>query len=75
MESVVIPNGPIETLRQVVERYRVDWVVLDANRPVDLAALYHAPEIAPWLELADTLQDSQGRDIYLLKVSLEISQP
>lgn len=75
MESVVIPNGPIETLRQVVERYSVDWVVLDANRPVDLAALYNAPETVPWLELADTLQDSQGRDIYLLKVSLEISQP
>jgi hypothetical protein len=75
MESVVIPNGPIETLRKVVERYSVDWVVLDANRPVDLAALYDAPETAPWLELADTLQDSQGRDIYLLRVSLEISQP
>ena len=75
MESVVIPNGPIDTLRQVVERYSVDWVVLDANRPVDLAVLYNAPETAPWLELADTLQDSQGRDIYLLKVSLEISQP
>jgi len=75
MESVVIPNGPIETLRQMVERYSVDWVVLDANRPFDLAALYNAPETAPWLELADTLQDAQGRDIYLLKVSLEISQP
>jgi len=75
LESVVIPNGPIETLHQVVERYSVDWVVLDANRPVDLAALYNAPETAHWLELADTLQDSQGRDIYLLKVSLEISQP
>ena len=75
IESVVIPNGPVETLLQVVERYSVDWVVLDANRPVDLATLYNAPETASWLELADTLQDSHGRDIYLLKVSLEKSQP
>ena len=75
MESVVIPNGPTETLRQVVDRYNVDWVVLDANRPVGLAELYNAPETAPWLELVDTLQDSQGREILLLKVSREISQP
>ncbi len=75
MESVVIPNGPVESLWQVVQRYRVDWVVLDANRPADLAALYNAPESVAWLELAATLQDSDGRDIYLLKVSLETSQP
>jgi hypothetical protein len=70
-ECVVIPNGSIKTLRDVVDRYRVSWVVLDVNRPAGLASLYHEPTSVPWLVHRATIHDPLGREIYLLKVMLD----
>jgi 4-amino-4-deoxy-L-arabinose transferase-like glycosyltransferase len=71
LECVVIPNGTVETLREVIEHYRVRWVVLDANRPAGLATLYDEPTSVSWLEQKATLYDASGREVYLLKVLLE----
>jgi 4-amino-4-deoxy-L-arabinose transferase-like glycosyltransferase len=71
LECVAVPNGTVETLRGVVERYRVKWVVLDANRPTGLAPLYDEPSSVSWLEQKGTLYDASGREIYLLQVSLK----
>jgi hypothetical protein len=71
LECVAIPNGTVETLRGVIEHYRVKWVVLDANRPVGLAPLYDEPTSVSWLEQKAILHDASGREIYLLQVLLE----
>ncbi|HEY43717.1 MAG TPA: hypothetical protein G4O11_07015, partial [Anaerolineae bacterium] len=71
LECVVIPNGTVETLREVFEHYRVGWLVLDANRPAGLATLYDGPTSVSWLELKATLYDAAGREIYVFKVLLE----
>ncbi len=71
LESVAIPNGPIEVLRDVIVRYKVGWVLLDVNHPSDLGMLYDEPTSIPWLTKEATFFDSEGREIYLLRVILE----
>ncbi len=67
-EAVVIPNGPPETLRQVVRKYRVEWIVLESNHPAELDLLYANPEALPWLRLVVTIEDPFGKPVYLLEV-------
>jgi hypothetical protein len=38
--AVVVPNGGVETLLAVADRYGVRYVLLDRNRPASLAGLY-----------------------------------
>ncbi|MBN1640044.1 MAG: glycosyltransferase family 39 protein [Anaerolineae bacterium] len=47
---VAIPNGDLETVLQVADRYEVAYLVLDRNNP-SLSALYEAPASDPRLEL------------------------
>jgi hypothetical protein len=75
LPSVVVPNGDERTLREVVERYGVRWVILDANQPMGLAALYEHPAGAGWLTLQETLLDGEGRPVYLLSVEPAGGQP
>jgi hypothetical protein len=67
--SVMVPNGPPEALRAVVARYGVGWVVLDANRPEGLAALYLDPGSLSWLTLDRRLAGLSGGDILVLRVT------
>jgi hypothetical protein len=71
LECVVIPDGTVETLRDVVERHQVGWVVLDVNHPAGLAMLFDDPTSVQWLVHQATLFDSEGREIFLLKVDLK----
>ncbi len=66
--SVVIPFGGPEVLREVTERYEVDWLVLDANHPGGLEPLYQDPDSLDWMELRVELRDTQGRAIWLFEV-------
>jgi len=68
LPAVVIPDGDAATLRAVVDRFGVSWVILDANHPAGLGALYADPESAAWLELGASFRDEQGREIFLLRV-------
>jgi hypothetical protein len=68
LPSVVVPNGPPEALRQVVDRYRVAWIVLDENRPAGLSGLYGDPASVGWLSLAETLLAPDGSRILLFRV-------
>jgi 4-amino-4-deoxy-L-arabinose transferase-like glycosyltransferase len=72
--SVMIPNGPPETLRAVIERYDVRWVVLDANRPEGLASLYLAPDSVPWLALERRIEGLPGGDILILEVTERVGE-
>ncbi len=68
MQAVVIPNGTPETLKSVVDRYQVHWLILDVNHPAGLASLYTSDRSPTWLELIETIQDSNGEDVQIWKV-------
>jgi len=56
--AVVVPNGGVDALLKVADRYRVDYVVLDQNRPQGLAELY-AGESTAGLALVATFDGGQ----------------
>lgn len=62
--TVVIPNGDVSVLMDVIERYDVAWVLLEPNHPRGLAMLYDHPGTAPGLDLRITFKDDQGRAVY-----------
>jgi hypothetical protein len=66
--AVVIPDGPPSTLRQVVERYGVELVILDVNHVDALSSLYHSPRLIEWLNLLDTQEDEGGKPIHIFEV-------
>jgi hypothetical protein len=68
VQAFVIPNGSEAVLQQVVERYQVEWVVLEANHPKGLEALYADPHSVPWLQLVESLADSQGEKTLFFRV-------
>ena len=47
--AVVVPNEDVATLREVVERHRVEYILLDRDHPVPLTALYNGEEEVAWL--------------------------
>jgi hypothetical protein len=55
--AVVVPDDDVETLLDVCERYGVDYLVLDANRPASLSALYEDRALSRQLALAATFED------------------
>ena len=67
--AIVIPNGDEDTLKEVVTRYDIRWVILDSNQPEGLARLYENPQVAPWLELAAQGTDASGNPIWILRVN------
>ena len=68
VQAVVIPDGPVETLEQVVRRYDVAWLVLDVNRPAGLSALY-ARQITPeWMDPVAALEATDGSTIEIFKI-------
>jgi 4-amino-4-deoxy-L-arabinose transferase-like glycosyltransferase len=67
LSAVVIPDGDDKVLRQVVDAFHVQWVLLDDNNP-GLNSLYENPQLIEWLELAVTLDDVDGKKILIFKV-------
>lgn len=68
INAVVIPNGTPDTLRMVVEKYGVDWIVLDSNRPEGLAPLFEGRIEPQWLSSPERFETSQGEMYLLLKI-------
>jgi hypothetical protein len=67
-QAVVIPSGTDQTLRKVVDSFDVGWVVLEANHPQGLDALYAEPTSVAWLRLVETIQDPGGQPVLVFKV-------
>jgi len=57
--SVVVPNGDLDTLLDACERYGVEYLVLDSNRPAPLAALYKDRVVSSRLTLVMTLEEGR----------------
>ncbi|HMK07820.1 MAG TPA: hypothetical protein VK449_02195 [Anaerolineales bacterium] len=66
--AVVIPNGTEQVLRQVSETYGVDWIVLEADHPAGLDALYEDPGARDWLAEPLVVVDPNGLPVYLYRV-------
>ena len=49
--AVVVPDGDVETLLMVTDRYGVSYVVLDQNRPASLTEFYIGATSHPRLQL------------------------
>lgn len=67
LPAVVIPNGSPAVLRQVLNRYQADWVVLDRNRPAGLADLYRDPGSVRWLTLEAVVEAEDGSPVWILR--------
>ncbi len=65
--AVVIPNGPPDVLRQVLDHYDVGWVILDRNRPAGLADLHLDPRAVPWLAVEAAVEAEDASRIWILR--------
>jgi 4-amino-4-deoxy-L-arabinose transferase-like glycosyltransferase len=75
LPAVVIPNGPIDTLQQVVDRYDVAWVILEGNHPLALAGLYAQSIVPPWLQLVEEISVDDMTPALLFHVIADEVQP
>ncbi|HEY69314.1 MAG TPA: glycosyltransferase family 39 protein [Anaerolineae bacterium] len=75
LEAVVIPNGNPETLYQVVERYDVEWIILEANHPEALQDFYALGVDIDWLETVVTLADREDQAVHLMRVRASEGMP
>lgn len=57
--AIVVPNGDVDTLLTVADRYGATVLVLDANRPGPLVGLYAGAETHPRLVRQVTLDGAQ----------------
>jgi hypothetical protein len=67
LSSVVIPDGTPEALEQVILRYGVEWVILEANHPAGLRQLYQDPARDPSFVAEGSRDDAHGKVIWFLR--------
>jgi 4-amino-4-deoxy-L-arabinose transferase-like glycosyltransferase len=70
-QAVVIPNGTLDTLRTVAQRYGVQWVILEPNHPSGLDSLYANPGASDWLALTESWLDEHRGLVMLFRVRPE----
>ncbi|MDM8528841.1 hypothetical protein QUF58_11630 [Anaerolineales bacterium HSG24] len=70
--SIIIPNEDVTTTMQIIERYQVDYLVLDKNHPAPLANLYQPETSHPALHLVKTFAKNSDNEIYLFEVKCPI---
>ncbi|HSB89198.1 MAG TPA: glycosyltransferase family 39 protein [Anaerolineales bacterium] len=66
--TVAIPDGGEETLRAVVERYSVAWVLLENNHPRGLDGLYDGAPRPDFLGAPSSFTDPDGLPAYVFPV-------
>jgi hypothetical protein len=64
--AVVVPNGGVETLLAVADRYGVRYILLDRNRPAPLAGLYVQEVLHPRLRPGVTWGEGEKRVVLLV---------
>ncbi|MDY7041626.1 MAG: hypothetical protein SVX38_12265, partial [Chloroflexota bacterium] len=67
---LAVPNGDLETLLAVAQRYGGDLLILDRNRPGPLAALYEGEMSDSRVELWATLEDDQVGPVRVYRIGL-----
>ncbi len=59
--AVVVPNEDVATLREVVERHKVEYLLLDRDHPAPLTALYNGEEKVVWLRAVTNWEGKEDR--------------
>ena len=59
LRSIVVPYGDVADLLQAARQFGVRWLILDANRPEPLAALYAAPQQPSRLKWQESFGSAQ----------------
>jgi hypothetical protein len=67
--AVVLPDGGLDALQAVVERYKAGWVVVDENTTAGLWPLYHGTHVPEWLSLHAEMEDSNAKPIVVYRVN------
>jgi hypothetical protein len=75
LPAVVIPNGPLDMLQQVVDRYDVEWVILEGNHPLALTDLYSQTIVPPWLQLVEEFSMDDVSSALLFHVLADEVEP
>lgn len=68
LEAIVIPNGSMDIIRDLADRFAVEWVVLEANHPHGLDPYYESPVSTPWLEFVETFIGAEGSEVHLFQL-------
>jgi hypothetical protein len=68
--AIAVPAGDQETLVQAMTDFGVRWLALDVNVVPALSLLYQQPDADPRFQRRATFQDSAGRPVYLLELTL-----
>ncbi len=63
LAAVSVPNEPVNTLLSAADRYGVNYLVLDTNRPFPLGDLYDGKTKPERLKLVETFEDVQLYEI------------
>ncbi|MEX0788139.1 MAG: hypothetical protein WD906_05020 [Anaerolineales bacterium] len=66
--AVVIPSGGPQALLSIVGTYGVNWVILDQNRPPELAGLFTEPSSSGVLTFAFLWEDSEAGQFVVYRV-------
>ena len=63
-----IPNEDLETVVEVARRFGVSYLIVEANHPRQLQALYKGQQTGPRLKLETTLRDAHGSSVKAYRV-------
>ena len=66
--AVALPHGTEQALREMISTYEVEWLVLEADHPTGLDALYTSPAARPSLAAPLSYRDPGGRMVFLYRV-------
>jgi hypothetical protein len=53
IKAIVVPSGGAESLKQALEDYNADYLVLDRNYPTGLGEIYERDQVPDWLVFRD----------------------
>lgn len=59
LSAIVVPYGGVDDLLSAARHFGARWLILDANRPEQLAALYAQTDVEPRLKLREIFGSAQ----------------
>jgi hypothetical protein len=67
--TVVIPSGGVDALAAIAGKFEVEWVILDQNRPPELAGLFAEPRSTGPLTFAFVWEDPEAGRFVVYRVA------
>lgn len=70
--AIVIPDGGLDALKGVIQRFDAGWVVFDRNTPEGLRSLYDGTAQPAWLSRWAEVEDSASEQIVIYRVNEDV---